>query len=112
MHTFAAIKHLPSQQRLGANSVASPIGWCSMKRIVGTAEVAAEPKKSAVGGPVFHGLAEESLLIAKEYPFRINTYEKPPDYDVSIEQFEEYAHARLQRTAVTDRCWNFSTKGR
>lgn len=32
-----------------------------------------------------------------EYPHRINTYARPPTYDISIEHFEEYALARLQR---------------
>lgn len=30
------------------------------------------------------------------YPHRLNTYTRAPDYDVTIEQFEEYAYARLQ----------------
>lgn len=34
--------------------------------------------------------------IPEAYPFRINTYFRPPTYDITIEQFEEYAFARLQ----------------
>lgn len=30
------------------------------------------------------------------YPFRLNTYSHAPDYDLPIEQFEEFAYARLQ----------------
>ncbi len=39
----------------------------------------------------------DALNVPLEYPHRINTYAQPPTYDISIEQFEGYALARLQR---------------
>lgn len=41
---------------------------------------------------------EHSIPLA--YPYRLNTYACAPDYDVTIEQFEEYAYARLQGMMV------------
>lgn len=65
---------------------------------------------SAVGGLVAtninscdHGGHHLSPLSASdgvppaEYPFRLSTYSIPPNYDINIEQFEEYSFARLQR---------------
>lgn len=58
----------------------------------------------SVTGTASGGLASAWMdgehSIPPAYPHRLNTYVCAPDYDVTIEQFEEYAYARLQGTTV------------
>lgn len=73
-----------------------------MKRITkkGEVAVAAEAGRSNnSNGSSLGGLAASTLgksEVPDEYPFRLNPYLTPPNYDITIEQFEEYAFARLQ----------------
>ena len=66
-----------------------------MKRVA--RPVDADAGRSSLGGS--GGLASAgptASSIPEEYPFRLNTYTAPPTYDITIEQFEEYAYSRLQ----------------
>lgn len=66
-----------------------------MKRITraGEVKVASDSARSNLGGLV----TSESSTIPENYPFPLNTFTIPPNYDITVEQFEEYAFARLQR---------------
>jgi DNA primase large subunit len=65
-----------------------------MKRITKTGEVAvaSEVGRSSIGGLV----STPDDTIPEEYPLRLNTYTIPPNYDITVEKFEEYAFSRLQ----------------
>lgn len=49
---------------------------------------------------VVYGLVGIGNASPIDYPHRLNTFIKPPDYEISIEQFEEFAFARLQGKLV------------
>ena len=71
-----------------------------MKRISKAGQVCALGVPAAasvesVGGAL---LIDTDSRVPVEYPFRLNTYVSPPTYDITVEQFEEYAFARLQCT--------------
>lgn len=73
-----------------------------MKRITKKGEVAVAADAGRIsnasvlplGGLVANDLVKSG--VPEEYPFRLNPYLVPPNYDMTIEQFEEYAFARLQ----------------
>lgn len=52
------------------------------------------------GGGLVSAWTDGEHAVPPAYPHRLNTYARAPDYDVTIEQFEEYAYARLQGIAL------------
>lgn len=72
-----------------------------MKRITRTGEVSllpADNHRTSLGGLVASSSPSETIPDA--YPFRLHTYVAPPDYEITLEQFEDWAWARLQGTLL------------
>jgi hypothetical protein len=67
-----------------------------MKRVTKTGEISVA---SDIGRNSLGGLTSAITAIPEDYPFRLNTYAIPPNYDITVEQFEEYSYARLQCTS-------------
>lgn len=66
-----------------------------MKRITNSGEVAVATDVGRGGiGELVSAIAP--IKVPEAYPLRLNTYTAPPSYDITVEQFEEYAFARLQ----------------
>lgn len=71
-----------------------------MKRVTKSGEHVAVGSLAGSDAAGAGALAAAFHSIPEKYPFRLNTYTVPPSYDITIEQFEECAYARLQRTPL------------
>lgn len=71
-----------------------------MKRVTKERDVPLETRlnsnASALPGGLVFASPSTQTSIPEEYPFRLNSYSNPPNYDITVEQFEEYAFSRLQ----------------
>ena len=62
-----------------------------------SSQLLSSPLRNSASGSAAREISFEDATVPAQYPHRLSLYLQPPAYEITIEDFEELALARLER---------------